>query len=66
MDQGGLCTLEMHRNLPITTQVKHLLMMDLVDDIIIGNAFASKAELKAISELQMPVFDVEPLSLIHI
>ena len=59
MDQGGLCTLEMHRNLPITTQVKHLLMMDLVDDIIIGNAFASEAELKAISELKIPTFDVE-------
>ena len=58
----GLPTLEMHRHLPILTQVKHLLLLDLVDDIIIGNAFASKAELKAISELQMPVFDVEPLT----
>ena len=59
MDRGGLCTLEMHRDLPITTQVKHYLMMDLVDDIIIGNAFASEAELKAISELKIPTFDVE-------
>ncbi len=60
MDKG-LCTLEMHRNLPITTQVKHLLMMGLTDDIIIGNAFASKEELKAISEINVnyPVFDVE-------
>ncbi|MDK2819535.1 MAG: DUF871 domain-containing protein [Mycoplasmataceae bacterium] len=47
----GLCTLEMHRKLPITTQVKHLMMLGLVDDIIIGNAFASEAELKAISEI---------------
>ncbi len=47
----GLCTLEMHRKMPITTQVKHLMMLDLVDDIIIANAFASEAELKSISEL---------------
>lgn len=47
----GLCTLEMHRNLPITTQVKHFMMLDLVDDIIIANAFASEEELKAISEI---------------
>ncbi|MGL5520290.1 MAG: DUF871 domain-containing protein, partial [Metamycoplasmataceae bacterium] len=37
----GLCTLEMHRNLPIEVQVKHYLLLDLVDDIIIGNSFAS-------------------------
>jgi hypothetical protein len=47
----GLCTLELHRTLPITTQVKHFLMMDLVDDIIIANAFASEEELKTIFEL---------------
>lgn len=55
---GGLCTLEMHRTLPISTQVKHHLMMDLVDDIIIANAFASEEELKAISEISMPTFEI--------
>lgn len=55
----GLCTLEMHRKLPITTQVKHLLLMDLVDDIIIANALASEQELIAISSLtQCPEFDI--------
>lgn len=47
----GLCTLEMHRKMPITTQVKHFMLLDLVDDIIIANAFASEEELKAISEI---------------
>lgn len=56
---NGLCTLEMHRNLPITTQVKHHLMMDLVDDIIIANAFASEEELKSISEIKIPTFEIE-------
>lgn len=56
----GLCTLEMHRKLPITTQVKHHKMLGLVDDIIIANMFASEAELKAISEIgEIPEFKVE-------
>ena len=47
----GLCTLEMHRELPIVTQAKHLWATELIDDVIIGNAFASKEELKALSEI---------------
>lgn len=48
--QDGLCTLEDHRELDIATQVKHLVLTGLIDDIIIGNAYASEAELKAMSE----------------
>lgn len=46
----GLCSLELHRNMPLATQVKHLLLMGTIDDIIIGNAYASEAELKVMSE----------------
>lgn len=45
----GLPTCEMHRGLPIDLQVRHLLATDKIDDIIIGNAFASEDELKAMS-----------------
>lgn len=57
----GLCTLEMHRDLPITTQVKHHYALGLIDDIIIGNMFASEAELKAVSEIDNSLieFDIE-------
>lgn len=48
--QEGLCTLEEHRDLPIATQVKHYKLMDNIDDITIGNAYASEAELKMMSE----------------
>lgn len=48
--QDGLCTLEDHRDLEIATQVKHYVLTDLIDDIIIGNAYASEAELKAMAE----------------
>jgi hypothetical protein len=47
----GLASLEEHRQLPIETQVKHLMLMDLIDDIMIGNAYASEAELKAMSKV---------------
>lgn len=42
----GLCTIESHRHLPIAAQVKHLKSLNLVDDIIIGNAYATEDELK--------------------
>jgi len=47
--QDGLATLESHRDLPLATQVKHYVMMDTIDDLIIGNAYASEAELKAMA-----------------
>ncbi|MGL4773066.1 MAG: DUF871 domain-containing protein [Clostridium sp.] len=57
----GLCTLEMHRNLPIEVQAKHLFATGLIDDVIIANCFASEAELKALSEInrEMLEFTVE-------
>lgn len=47
----GLPTLEMHRYLPVETQAKHLFATGLIDDVIIGNAYASDAELKALGEV---------------
>ncbi|MEF2290554.1 MULTISPECIES: DUF871 domain-containing protein [Virgibacillus] len=48
----GLPTLEMHRTLPIEVQAKHLWATNLIDDVIIGNAYASEEELKKLSTLQ--------------
>lgn len=47
----GLPTLEMDRRLPIEVQAKHLFASNQIDDVIIGNAYASEAELKALSEI---------------
>lgn len=47
----GLCTLEIHRGLPIDVQAKHFLAIGLIDDVIIANSFASEKELKILSEL---------------
>ncbi|WP_347319813.1 DUF871 domain-containing protein [Rossellomorea sp. RS05] len=47
----GLPTLEMHRDLPIDVQAKHLFATGLIDDVIISNAYASERELKLLSSL---------------
>lgn len=47
----GLPTLEEHRGLPITVQAKDLWHTGLIDDLIIGNMYASKEELQALGNL---------------
>ncbi|MEG0314415.1 MAG: MupG family TIM beta-alpha barrel fold protein [Erysipelotrichaceae bacterium] len=47
----GLCTLEMHRDLPIDVQARHLFATRLVDDVIIANAYASEEELETLSKV---------------
>lgn len=47
----GLCTLEIHRNMPIEVQAKHMFATNLIDDVIIANAFASEEELKKLSNI---------------
>lgn len=50
---AGLPTLEMHRNLSMSVQVRHLLATEMIDDIIIGNAMASEEELLEISQVNL-------------
>jgi hypothetical protein len=59
----GLCTLEMHRGLPIEVQAKHLFATGLIDDVIIANSFAKEEELRTLSEINKEklVFNVELL-----
>lgn len=45
----GLPTMESDRTRPITTQVTHLLMTGMVDDVIVANAYASEVELAAVA-----------------
>ncbi|VDG22790.1 DUF871 domain-containing protein [Lactiplantibacillus mudanjiangensis] len=47
----GLPTLEIHRDLPIVVQAKHLFATGLIDDVLISNQFASEAELQQLSQL---------------
>lgn len=47
----GLPTLEVHRHLAPATAAKHLFATGLIDDVIIGNAYASEAELAAMGSV---------------
>ncbi|MGX6978411.1 DUF871 domain-containing protein [Vagococcus elongatus] len=47
----GLPTVEMHRRLPIDVQAKHLFATGLIDDVIIGNAYATEEELVSLSQV---------------
>jgi hypothetical protein len=60
---NGLCTLEDHRHLPIDVQAKDLFYTGLIDDVIVGNAFAVEAELKLLRSVEggLIVLDVELL-----
>ncbi len=57
----GLCTLEHHRDMSIDVQAKELFNTGLIDDVIIGNSYASEDDLKMLSELNKEVitFSVE-------
>lgn len=59
--EEGLCTIEMHRDMRIEVQAKHLFATELIDDVIIANSYASEEELKELSEInkEMLEFSVE-------
>lgn len=55
----GLCTLEAHRDLPIEIQAKDLFNTGLIDDVIIGNAFASEEELRKLSQVNKDLLELQ-------
>ena len=60
----GLPTLEMHRDLPIDLQLRHLNAINLCQDILIGNCFASDEELQLLAKTDLTKInmkiDLEP------
>lgn len=50
---AGLPTCEADRGLPIDVQVRHLLASNVIDDILIGNAYATEEELKVMSQVDL-------------
>lgn len=65
----GLPTLEMHRDLPIAVQTKHLFATGLIDVVIIGNAYATDEELAMVAAVNhykldltvLPVEQIQPI-----
>lgn len=56
----GLPTLELHRNLPIDVQAKHLIALGNINDIIISNCYPTDEELEYIGSMRkdMVTFDI--------
>ncbi|MGE7918395.1 DUF871 domain-containing protein [Viridibacillus sp. NPDC093762] len=55
----GLPTLEEHRGLPITVQAKDLWHTGLIDDLIIGNMYATEEELQALGKLNRQKLELD-------
>lgn len=57
----GLPTLELHRNLPVEVQAKHLIALGNINDIIISNCYPSEEEMKKLGSMRkdMVTFDLE-------
>ena len=48
----GLPTLELHRNLPIDVQAKHLIALGNINDIIISNCYPTDEELESLGAMR--------------
>ncbi|MDI9217207.1 DUF871 domain-containing protein [Clostridium tertium] len=57
----GLPTLEIHRNLPMDVQAKHLIALGNINDIIISNCYPTEEEMKKLGSMRkdMVTFDLE-------
>ena len=57
----GLPTLELHRNLPIEVQAKHLIALGNINDIIISNCYPTEEEMKKLGSMRkdMVTFDLQ-------
>lgn len=63
----GLPTLELHRNLPIEVQAKHLIALGNINDIIISNCYPTEEEMKKLGFMRkdMVTFDLELVDGVH-
>lgn len=52
-------TLEMHRYLPIEVQLKHMISLDIIDDVIISNCFATEEEFEKIKNMRLDMVSFE-------
>ncbi len=57
----GLVTLEMHRNLPLIVQFKHMIALETIDDILISNCYPTNEELEKFKKIRkdMVSFEIE-------
>ncbi|MGF1683920.1 DUF871 domain-containing protein [Photobacterium minamisatsumaniensis] len=59
----GLCTIEAHRDLTISTQAKELFNSGVVDDVLIANAFASEQELAELAAINRSTVELDVMTI---
>ncbi len=57
-EYDGLPTLEMHRDLPMDLQIRHLSMLDYLDDIIISNCYPTKEEFEVLEKIDLSKLNI--------
>ncbi len=57
-EYDGLPTLEMHRDLPMDLQIRHLSVLDYLDDIIISNCYPTKEEFEIINDIDLSKLNI--------
>ncbi len=57
-EYDGLPTLEMHRDLPMDLQVRHLSVLDYLDDIIISNCYPTIEEFEELKKIDLSKLNV--------
>lgn len=55
----GLVTIEYHRNLDLITQIKDLLNLGLIDDIIVGDCYLDESQMIQISKLDKQMLELK-------
>lgn len=58
-EYDGLPTLEMHRDLPMNLQIRHLSALEYIDDIIISNCYPTEEELKEIGSMDLSKLNIK-------
>lgn len=52
----GITTIECHRDIPVNLQLRHIVALGNVDQVLFGNAFASESEFKEIKEIMDTIY----------
>lgn len=55
----GLVTLEKHRHLPLSVQIKDYISQNTIDDIIISNCYPSDEELESLKDLDLNLLTLD-------
>lgn len=54
----GLPTLDFHRNLPLDVQIKHMVALGGIDDILVSNCYVTEEEWEAVKKVRLDLLNL--------